>query len=294
VGDSFAWGYTPFPDKWGTLLEKDLGKRILKCGVSGYGTAQEYLKTLEILKKVHRPDMLIVEHFGNDTSDDKSFVSIMSASTTAEERAASAAKTQAMADVYCSPTMPSHPLIQKVKCYFRKNSVLYLLTRDAIQSLASKTFSSIAGIHDAPPYIPSSDDIARHDQNILSFKNLTNPKGIKLLFVVVPSKVSVQAATSSDIADKASPEVQDKTVVKYLEANHIDYIYPLDEMRAMEHATSSSLYWRFDGHLSPTGNHFLSLLVAEHILTKTGSSTALLQIEKQLKSEFSYPLSARE
>ena len=44
VGDSFTWGFTPFEDKWGTVLEKNLGIRVLKCGVGGYGTRQAFIK----------------------------------------------------------------------------------------------------------------------------------------------------------------------------------------------------------------------------------------------------------
>lgn len=37
VGDSFAWGFAPFEDKWGTLVEQETGIPIAKCGVSHTG-----------------------------------------------------------------------------------------------------------------------------------------------------------------------------------------------------------------------------------------------------------------
>ena len=37
VGDSFAWGFAPFEDKWGTLVEQATGIPIAKCGVSHTG-----------------------------------------------------------------------------------------------------------------------------------------------------------------------------------------------------------------------------------------------------------------
>jgi hypothetical protein len=40
LGDSFTWDFTRFEDKWGTLLQKHLGMRVLRCGVSGFGTRQ--------------------------------------------------------------------------------------------------------------------------------------------------------------------------------------------------------------------------------------------------------------
>lgn len=45
TGDSFTWGFTPFEDKWGTQMEKFLGRRVLKCGVNGFGTKGEFIKT---------------------------------------------------------------------------------------------------------------------------------------------------------------------------------------------------------------------------------------------------------
>ena len=74
VGDSFTHAYAPFPDKWGTRIEKLLHYRVLKGGVTGYGTYQELLKAKEIIAKVkNRPQLIIVGYFWNDLSDDYSF-----------------------------------------------------------------------------------------------------------------------------------------------------------------------------------------------------------------------------
>jgi hypothetical protein len=75
IGDSFTWGHTDFEHKWGTLIEKDLNIRVLKCGVSDYGTMQEKLKLEKILRQVKRvPKLIIVGYcFENDVSDDYLF-----------------------------------------------------------------------------------------------------------------------------------------------------------------------------------------------------------------------------
>ena len=49
LGDSFAHMFAPYEDKWGTVLEKQLETRVLKCGVVGYGTRQEYIKAKKII-----------------------------------------------------------------------------------------------------------------------------------------------------------------------------------------------------------------------------------------------------
>src|SRR4029078_10187614 len=64
VGDSFAWGFTPFSDKWGTIVERETGERVLKCGVGGYGTIQELANAKEILAEASSsPERIIVSYF---------------------------------------------------------------------------------------------------------------------------------------------------------------------------------------------------------------------------------------
>jgi len=74
VGDSFSWGCAPFQTKYGTLVEKFLDYRILKCGVGGYGTKQEFFKTKKIIEKIHKkPRLIILGYFMNDMTDDGAF-----------------------------------------------------------------------------------------------------------------------------------------------------------------------------------------------------------------------------
>jgi len=71
VGDSFTHAYAPFADKWGTRIENLLGYRVLKCGVTAYGTKEELLKAREIIARVHQsPRLIIVGYFWNDLLDD--------------------------------------------------------------------------------------------------------------------------------------------------------------------------------------------------------------------------------
>ncbi len=55
VGDSFTHSFAPFPDKWGTRIEQALHYRVLKCGVTGYGTRQELLKATESYRQGPAP-----------------------------------------------------------------------------------------------------------------------------------------------------------------------------------------------------------------------------------------------
>ncbi len=71
AGDSFTWGYAPYKDKFGTLLEHKLNIPIAKCGVTGTGQIQQFEKFERISKLIKRyPKDIIVNVFANDIEDD--------------------------------------------------------------------------------------------------------------------------------------------------------------------------------------------------------------------------------
>ena len=77
VGDSFTHAFAPFQDKWGTQMESLLDRRVLKCGVSGYGTKQASLKADSTCARVGESAALIVVGYTmNDFIDDYLFPSI--------------------------------------------------------------------------------------------------------------------------------------------------------------------------------------------------------------------------
>ncbi|WP_089726072.1 hypothetical protein [Candidatus Thiosymbion oneisti] len=71
AGDSFTWGYTPFGEKFGTLIEKTTGVRILKCGVTHTGQRHQYQKFIEIAEQIgYLPQALFVFYYWNDVAND--------------------------------------------------------------------------------------------------------------------------------------------------------------------------------------------------------------------------------
>jgi len=71
AGDSSTWGYTPFEQKFGTLIENMTGVRILKCGVTHTGQRHQYQKFIEIVERIGRlPEALFVFYYWNDVVND--------------------------------------------------------------------------------------------------------------------------------------------------------------------------------------------------------------------------------
>lgn len=74
VGDSFVHCFTPFEDKWGTIIDETCNYRVIKCGVGAFGTKQAFIKAQDIISKVKIPPKLIIlGYYMNDLGNDYLF-----------------------------------------------------------------------------------------------------------------------------------------------------------------------------------------------------------------------------
>ena len=144
TGDSFAWGFTPFEDKLGTKMESLLNTRVVKCGVPGFGTKQEFIKTSRDLIRLPKPELIIVDYFSNDALNDATFpidtvykgYRVPNFNKKISE--GEAQQKYDFWDKYCVFSMPAHPALQRIKCWFYNNSVIYnILTKNLRPALIS-------------------------------------------------------------------------------------------------------------------------------------------------------------
>jgi len=71
AGDSVAWGYAPYPKKFGTLLEQRLGVAVAKCAVTHTGQEHQRRKLARFVKSVGRaPSLVVAVWTANDPSND--------------------------------------------------------------------------------------------------------------------------------------------------------------------------------------------------------------------------------
>ena len=290
TGDSFAWGFTPFEYKWGSVIENFLGIRVVKCGVPGYGTRQELAKTKETLEKLENPSLIIVSYFSNDESDDAAFPNSLvhegkliknlsgDPSLPFEELQKKLPQFAQWAESYCMWNEPKHPLLQRTKCFLRRNSITYVLFQDAVKNIIQEDLLRNIGIvNEPPPSIgKSQSDTSAHLQRLLEFSALARERNANLLFVFVPSREDTYG-----IEPPRTYDVQKK----FLDAHGIQYFDPTDLFRRVAQATSAPLYWPQDLHFNPLGNRLFGLLAALKITESSKPLTTLLL--EALNYEFS-------
>ncbi|MGO9580808.1 MAG: hypothetical protein ACLP2P_15525 [Desulfobaccales bacterium] len=288
AGDSFTHSFAPFPDKWGTQIEQLLHYRVLKCGVTGYGTKQELLKTAEIIARVrHRPRLIIVGYFWNDLSDDYSFPSLtvidgflVDATKYKDPKTIQLSKEKlekqyTFWDRWFSGT---HPLGfgEKIRYYLDQHLIVMNLINDALvrffpgkKHAFSETHTFLA-FQDVQPW--AREVWKRHLENLTAFKDLAAANQANLLVVLIPTNSQVypflEAHRGLDL------ERPNKILGGFLKAQGIDYLDLLPLMRSYADATprpsldpDKDLYWRRNSHWSIRGEQLVGLLVSRYILT---------------------------
>lgn len=263
VGDSFTHANAPFADKWGTQIEKLLNYRVLKAGVTAYGTRQELLKAREIIAWIHRsPQLIIVGYFWNDLIDDYSFPGV----TAVDGLLVSAGpykdkKTGQLLNV---------EVLQKKYSLWEKLTGNYPMSfRNMLNYFLDRHFISVNLIADAqmrlfPPKFSYADPMnfpafyqepwiaeawAKHEENLKAFKKLAAAEGAELLLVLIPTNTQVYPFLIGD--RKIDLERPNRTLTAFLRQEQIRYLDLLPLFRHYADQTprkyldsKKDLYWR--------------------------------------------------
>jgi hypothetical protein len=284
VGDSFTHSYAPFPDKWGTQIEKLLHYRVLKCGVSGYGTKQELLKAAEIIARVHhQPRLIIVGYFWNDLGDDYSFpdLTVIDGFLVGTNRYRDPKtgrlpreKKYTLWDKWFSGDYPLS-FGEMVRYYLDQHLIVINLINDAVmrffpsKKIANADPSHFLAFQDEQPW--SREVWKRHLQNLAAFKDLAAAHQAQLLVVLIPTNTQVYPFLASrQVPDLERPN---KILAQFLKVQGIDYLDLLPLMRSYADTTprrtlnpDKDLYWVHNSHWSIRGEHLVGLLVSRYIL----------------------------
>lgn len=286
VGDSFTHSFAPFHDTWGAQIEKLLHYRVLKCGVTGYGTHQELDKAKKIIRLVkNRPRLIIVGYFWNDLYDDYHFPNLT------------------VVDGFLMPAGPfKDPKTRKLlpeklaqKYTFREKlfSGTYPLSWwEMIRGFLDQHLISVNLLDDAgmrlfpgkqidyaistkwlafEPESKNQEVWQKNFQNLMAFKTLAAANQANLLIVVIPTNLQVYPFLAPHPG--LDLERPNRILTGFLKAQGIDYLDLLPLMRTYADETprpglrpDKDLYWEHNSHWSIKGEHLVGLLVSRYIL----------------------------
>jgi hypothetical protein len=288
TGDSLTWGFVPLSDSWGSQLQRLVGMRTVKCGVTGgYGTIQELIRTKRDLARMPKPKVIIVGYTPqNDVDDDARFPNVTVYNGYLVPNLARGNVTEAQAeeeyarfDTECTLTPPAHPILQHIRCFLSNHSVLYNLFRKhvlgALTSVLPSSFLEKSGVIQANTPLPDlSSDAAyqKHLEAIVGFKDLAQKEGIKLLF-----ELGVDAP---------------QDLKTFLDKNGIAYIDFTPIFKTYSKVTP--LVWKENGHWNIAGNHLGALILSEYLITNdfitvADKDASLKAVETEMQKEFGTP-----
>jgi hypothetical protein len=304
LGDSFTHMFAPFEYKWGTVMQTMLGRRVLKCGVVGYGTRQEYLKARKIVPQLQSPPQLIVVgYFINDVYEDYAFpsstvqdgflvpckhISDMQTGTVVEN---TLSDRMAQVQGYTKNNCSGSSLFGTFRGWWLNNSAIHAAiekarrkTGEVLSSrapaggvsdkdrlLAATLYFGIAILPEQTyPWMRNAWDA--HLNSVLDFKRLADGLGAKLLFVIIPTKQEVYAPEwlQSNGIDLDTPR---RKLFDFFCREQILYFDLLPHFKSYRRdgiknklEPEKDLYWHYDSHLTARGNYLTGLLVSDFII----------------------------
>jgi hypothetical protein len=271
VGDSFTHQFAPFEDMWGTQMDLLLGRRVLKCGVSGYGTRQEYQKAQEIIAQTgNNPGLIIVgyclndldsDYWGNNLTVHQGF--LVGRSKDLEKRFAQWQKFN----------LPDYPLsfFETIQYVLDRHSILVnMINRLHSFSQKHSYLSPLEWTTFADPEA-KKDNWRIHLENLSLFKKLAADYHANLLIVLIP--LNIQVYPSLIDWGAVDPERPNKVLRPFLTQEGIAYIdlLPLFRDYAGQKPrkfldSKKDLYWRANSHFNIRGNQLAGLLVSRYII----------------------------
>lgn len=262
AGDSFTSSRAPFPETWGARLEENLGTRIVKCGVPGYGTKQELIKTTRDLGNLPSPELIILGYAANDIGDDRDLADV--------------------AETSCTASSPDRSFGHRLRCFlyndnwFTDHSILY-----------NAILLSLPNAWPASPPLTKADE-ERNFESLRAFAGLARAHGTKLLVVFLPYQgfVEDERGQVSSLYFGYAPQIS-ADVAALLKTQGVAYYDLGPDFKKVYAANHVSLYWQYDPHLNIAGNQLAELLITKYIIENKivpvkDSAAVLEQVTQQL------------
>ncbi|MBI5683036.1 MAG: hypothetical protein HZC45_07725 [Deltaproteobacteria bacterium] len=291
-----------------TVIEERLNRRVLKCGVGGYGTRQELLKTKKLLGQIDSKSSVIIVGYGilNDLRDDYLFPNAtvikgylvsktvfsdnkqdFTDTRTGEKLVFSDSELESRLDKKLKEIQNEKP-VHPIKKWLRSYSLIYNLLKEI--KLLGLMGQKLGILHEqvmpsrsSPPlyirmpqkYLWLDTAWSDHLNNIKEFKQLADRIGSKLLIVIIPSKEQVYEFLKPNYEEGVDWNFSNKMLNSLCSRENIDCLDLLSDFKQYSNQSPKKflnpykdLYYRYDVHWNINGNRLAGLLVSKYIIEK--------------------------
>ena len=296
MGDSTSWGYTSNNTRWNNLLEKKIDYPVLSCGVSGFSTKQELMKTKRIINELNKmPKIIILQYsFQNDLFEDSLFpfytIKYGQLSITKEYKSYTTGKIQ---------KINKSKLQRRIRIYLRSHSYLYNLLDNFFYTLKKKNKKTVPNkksiverVNVAYPWNtinyldPQKYDWVRlkwdnHLHNLSEFKHFADINNIILYIVYIEEIREIYHMLKnfnklSDLFIKNNTSI----IKNFFYDNSIPFLDLEDEIYKLfnierkyftKHPLRGDkidLVWIQDGHYNTKGNKIIAELIYQDLVGK--------------------------
>jgi len=315
LGDSVTEGYVAFEQTWGTLLENLIGVRVLKCGVSGYGSRHERHKLEAVTTLAGRPRFVIVGHVWNDILDDYLYPGRTVIEGYMLDKVLPADPLQGGRIVRSDDVLrtrlknrlePQFGPIGRAKLLLSNYSILYdrVENSEALQRVASWLGFAVSSNRRSEldafqvvtdfPWLEQAWE--EHLENLRQLRSAVEALEATMLVVIFPDR--------RQLYDSLRPqkgnwqwEYPNQRLTEFLQRERIAYVDLLPEFRRYVDCrgrsmprTPDDLFWVFDDHPNVKGNRLAGLLIGREVLEQSflqfeDKGTRLTHINQLLSTE---------
>ena len=280
VGDSYTFGHNAFENKYGMLLEKYLDYRVLKCGVGGYGTIQEFYKIKKVLQKTGTTPQLIVVGYwmGDDLRNDLDCLQKgIKLPQEVYQPLINIEEINGLFKPAHSLHEPSRSLRINTKDWIKNHSLLYYLFNKNIfvRAMAEKfgfinySFQYLSFLPvDKNPWLEKSWRF--HLVHLREIKKLADTYKCRLLIILLPADIQVyNFLQPKEVYDIEQPNrilrnFFQKEGIDYLDLTGFFRMYANQKPR-MYLDSKGELFLNHDRHFTKKGEKLTALIIAQYI-----------------------------
>jgi len=301
AGDSAVWGYARFEDKFGTLIEKLLGMRVVKCGVTDYGTRQQLLKIKKVLQRVgHPPKLIILGYFiENDFMDDWLFPNntVINGWLVRQRGFDMRVRKKYYISedklIEMERNLRKHgdingrvSFIKKIRKWLGRYSALYhVIAGSRLVKVVARKFGLLSEKVKGPErglmeYLYQSgsqekfdDEWLQHFGNLREIKEVADECEAKLLILLIPSKHLIYGFLNPSYSQRYMFHDVGNMLNDYFMGEDVfflDFVSVFKEyadLSPRKHLDSRrDLYWRHDWHWNAKGNRLAAFLITDFIV----------------------------